>query len=243
MAILDASPHAWLGVGALRGPHLTPQVMASAAGRIWFVISADSAKAKLMMKRPAVSIAARGPDRLAVVIRGDAAVLDVAHPFDRDVSTLDSAMAPLGLAGYLLKRRAEVARIATDLLSGQLTSASKRRVLVSVQPDECELLEVGPREQAALAWTAERGIVTVPVEWDGTGATARLGPAVLELLAGSRRSAAAALALDRSSGPGMADRAGAMYRGPGRLSGHSVRMKVERITCWEAERVYSQDPT
>lgn len=115
------------------------------------------------------------------------AVIDAGQPFDPTTSALDSAMAPFGLAGYLLKRRSEVTRIATDLLSGQLSSALQRRVLVSVQPDECEVLEVGPREKAALAWTAGRGIVTVPVEWDGTGATARLGPAALELLAGGRR--------------------------------------------------------
>lgn len=172
------------------------------------------------------------------------AVIDAGQPFDPTTSALDSAMAPFGLAGYLLKRRSEVTRIATDLLSGQLSSALQRRVLVSVQPDECEVLEVGPREKAALAWTAGRGIVTVPVEWDGTGATARLGPAASSRrpAAGGRRPAAA-LALDRSMGPGMADRAGAMQRGPARLSGQSVHMKVERITCWEADRVYSKDPT
>lgn len=241
MTILDASSHAWLGVSGVRGPHLTPQVMASAGGRIWFVTSADSTKAKLLKKRPAVSISARNSDGQAVFTRGDAIVIDVGRPFDFSRSAMDAAIAPLGLATYLVKRRTEVTRIVTGLLTGQMASASQRRVLVSVQPDECEVVEASPQEAAALAWVTRRGIVTVPVEWDGTGGTARLGPGALELLAG-RRHSAAALAIDRSGGPGIADRAGAMFRGSARLSGNNVRMDVERITCWDADRVCTQDP-
>ncbi|MHB1446253.1 MAG: hypothetical protein ACYCTI_05820 [Acidimicrobiales bacterium] len=87
----------------------------------------------------------------------------------------------------------------TEFLSGLLLGVSQGRVLVSVQPDKCDVLGVGPQEGAALV-------------------------------------------RDRSSGPGLADRAGAMNRAPDRLSGDSLRMEEERITCWEADRVFSRSP-
>lgn len=237
--IVDDAPFGFLAVGAHRGPHLTPQLMVSAAGRIWLVTAAKSLKVHLIRRRPSVSLTAWRPETGdAVVVHGDARILDAAHPLDLGANLVDALMGSMGLAAYVIQHKAELASVLVDLAAGRMTSVGDRRVVVGILPDRCRCLAVPAGTNAALAWTTTDGSVTVPVTWDG-GSTARVAPAARTLLQ-DRPTSPAALSIDRSAGTSVSSRSGKLHRGTGRLTGDIVTLDTRSVTTWEGERVQTR---
>lgn len=231
-ALIDAAPIGYVAVATNRGPHVTPQLVTSAAGRLWFVTSETSVKARAVRRRPGVALTAWAPEATtAVVIHGDGHVLDAFRPVELGRHGVEAMLGAVGLAKYAVDHAAETLQSMWDIAAGHLANGGDRRVLVGVQPDRVEVISVSPRSDAVLSWLTPKGVLAVPGTWDESAGRFGLSRPARQLVEG-RRSSPAAVSVDRSTGIGAADRAGAMFRGRGRLARGVVTMSVERHTTW-----------
>ena len=264
-AILDRAPLGYLAVMTGEGPHLTPQLMSVAAGRLWFVASCRSLRVGAIRARPGVAVSAWVPGTgAALVVHGDAHVLDLGRPFELGRTSLEAVLGAVGLARYVSQHLVALTRTFAQGATGQLASVLERRVLIGVQPDRATVVEVPAGADAVLGWVTAGGPLAVPVVWDEQASTARLSPGGRRLLEASPACEAAVTAdrspghdspADRSpgvgsspvgstgvgwSGVGAADREGAMFRGRARLDGDLAVFDVDRVTTWSGDRVETQ---
>lgn len=231
-ALFDAAPVGYVAVATRSGPHVTPQVMTTAGGRLWFVTSERSVKARVIRQRPGVALTAWAPGAAAaVVMHGDGHVLDAFRPVDLGRHGLEAMLGAVGLAKYAIEHVGEMFSSLWDITTGQLANGLERRVVVGIQPDRVTVVDVAPSADAVLAWLTPSGPLAVPGTWDEPAGRFGLCPPARRLVE-ERRSSPAAVAIDRSTGIGAADRAGAMFRGHGRLTGDVVTMSIERLTTW-----------
>ena len=235
-AIVENAELAFSAVTTESGPHLTPHIVSIAADRLWFVTPEASIKARMLRNRPGIALTAWLPGSdMAVVLHGDAHVLDAARPLAMAGHALETLRGSLGFASYLGDNIGDTLATVRDASTGR-TSIAGRRVLVGVQPDRVTLIGVRADASAALAWITPGGPIAVPGTWHDADADAFLHPDAASLLSGATISQVA-VAIDQSTGTGAAQRRGSMMRGHGILRGEVVEMDVQRITTWSGTDV------
>lgn len=231
-ALFDATAVGYVAIATSRGPHVTPQVLTTAAGRVWFVTSEDSLKVRVIRRRPGVALTAwAAGSTSAVVLHGDGHVLDAFRPVELGRHGFEAMLGAVGMTRYVIEHAAEMLNSIWDIGTGELAGGLNRRVVVGVQPDRVSVVDVAASSDAVLGWLTPGGPLAVPGTWDEPTSRFNLCLPARQLLE-ERSSSSAAVAVDTSTGVGAADRAGAMFRGHGRLSGNVVTMNVERLTSW-----------
>jgi hypothetical protein len=233
--IIDNGALAFLGVDTGRGPHVTPQLYARAAGRLWATAAKSALKVRTIRARPSVVLTVFSIDgRRAVVVHGDAHIVDYADPFEVLRSPIDGLLGAHGARRLLTDNPAEIANSLADVVRGRIT-IDDRRVLIDVHPDRVEVFDA-PGAAVFAARTAS-GLLARPAAWDEHETTAHLAhalPAPLE------DSLPTCVTIDHSDGAGAGNKRGEMFRGLGRATGDAVLMDVERITRWSGDDVRTE---
>jgi hypothetical protein len=239
------APHAYVAIETASGPHVTPLLFAITATRLWFVMARTTLKVKVLRKRPAVGLVIDG-GASALVVRGEAAVLDPLRPRDLAAKLAEVARAPLGSASYGLHNPLELMTFARDAArvpgraQPNLALVSVRPLAIEVvagrkpaepQPDEEPLASWSERLEgvpgiaarlvpvpgpAVLAWLTPQGPVAVPAQWDPASSTAADVAWPLLERAGAPSEGKACLCLDGSHGKGPIAKYGVLLRGTGR---------------------------
>ncbi|HEV3230484.1 MAG TPA: pyridoxamine 5'-phosphate oxidase family protein [Solirubrobacteraceae bacterium] len=249
---------AYVAVETATGPHVTPVLFATAAGRVWFVVDRRTLKARVIARRPDVGILVWSGDR-AVVIAGQAMVLDPVRPTALKRAWPELVRAPLAASPYTLSNALELAGTARDAARFPGRLRPDTHVLVSVAartttvvpspsvpsaaiggPAELELVgvpaQLAARAQrpgpAVLGWPTGRGPLALPVAWDPDRTRARVAwPRSRAPRTG--REVPVSLCFDASRGHGPSAKAGLMLRGPGRVtSDGDLVLRPRRATFW-----------
>jgi hypothetical protein len=217
----------FVAVRTTRGPHVTPQLAAEAGGRLWFATTNDSLKARVLRRRPAVSVWQPGS-----VVVGTAAVLDVLRPGSLLRAPFDTMRSGLGMAAYAFENMDDMVNGVFDALTLRLgDNALERRVLVAVTVESSFDVPLGGDAAVGLL-VGDAGVVALPGWWDPASSTAFVEP-----LAGGLLDGPAAVAVDASQGAGPAQKQGVLHRGTGRRVAGGLALDIERSTWWNGASV------
>ena len=232
---LAASPVAHVAVAGRQGPHVTPQLAVVAAGRLWFATPHGSLKAEVLRSRPGVGVLATSVDGRALVVRGEAAVLDAGDPLGLVRHLDDAIRSGPAMAAYALRNGDEVMATIRDALSFDLgTTAFQRRVLVAVQPSA--VLEGGRPGAAVLGRLTDEGPVALPAGWDPVRSVATVDAALWDAV-GAPDEGPACVTVSADDGPGARQKQGTLLRGDGTatvVDGQvEVRLDPARATWWD----------
>jgi hypothetical protein len=139
LQVAGRASHAYLAVETGGGPHVTPVLFGVTADRLWFVIARSTLKARMLEKRPGVGVLI-DDGKSALVIRGDASLLDPRRPRDLAVRLSELARAPLAIPAYGLGNPAELLAFARDAARAPARAAPPNLALVSVRPGAIEIV-------------------------------------------------------------------------------------------------------
>lgn len=164
-AILAEADQLMINVPTRHGPHVTPELFAFDNGRLWCLTAASTLKARNLARGGRVGIAACAGGR-AIVLTGDAVVLDPAHPA-RSVSQLADEShnhGPATLAGasravarFAFENAAELTGAAVAAVTGRLgRPLPPHRVLIAIEPDATATIDEAGEVDAA-GWVPETG--------------------------------------------------------------------------------------
>jgi hypothetical protein len=216
----------FVAIRTARGPHVTPQLLAEAGGRLWFATSTESLKARVLRRRPAVSVCRGGS-----VVVGSAAVLDPLRPTSLLKAPFDAMRSGVGMAAYALENMDDMVGAALDALSLRLgDNALERRVLVAVSVESSFSVDDGG--DAAVGLLTDSGVVVVPGSWDPSASVAAIPSVESAVLDGP-----VAVTVDLAGGAGPAQKQGVMHRGLGRAVAGGVAVDIERSTWWNGASV------
>ena len=131
--MIVASRLCYVGVESSFGPHVTPQLFATAAGRFWIVTSIGSVKARSIRRRPEVGLLLRDGDR-SLVVNGRAEILSVWSP--QEAARLARQVLPAfeGVAALSIRNLPTMLGYALDLCRMPAGALPLDRVLVSILP-------------------------------------------------------------------------------------------------------------
>jgi hypothetical protein len=221
----------FVAIRTARGPHVTPQLLAEAGGRLWFATSTESLKARVLRRRPAVSVCRGGS-----VFVGRAAVLDPLRPTSLLRAPFDAMRSGMGMAAYAFENMDDMVGAALDALSLRLgDNVLERRVLVAVSVESSfSVDEVGEGGDAAVGLLTDSGVVVVPGSWDPSVSVAAIPSA---LVPGAVLDGPVAVTVDLAGGAGPAQKQGVMHRGAGRAVAGGVAVDIERSTWWNGASV------
>ncbi|GAC1307980.1 MAG: hypothetical protein NVSMB16_04250 [Acidimicrobiales bacterium] len=164
-SIFDRADQVYIGIMTKSGPHVTPDLFTVHDGRLWCMSAATTLKSRLLRKdaRAAV-LAVVGAE--AVVVAGEADVLDPARPGDVIGRPLAAASAALGATKFVAGNAAELTGAVAAALQGKLGDPliPPHRVLISF--DQHSVAVVGGGSTEAEGWGAHGGD-GLPVRRDG----------------------------------------------------------------------------
>jgi hypothetical protein len=250
--VLAEGRQAYVAVSAKDGPHVTPELYATAGDDLWFLVAATTLKARVVPANDRIAALVRAGGR-SVVVAGPARTYDVRSPADIGRAVTDATVAK-ALTGFLLRNAGDLAAFGRDALSGRLgRRVPPRRILIRLSPTRAALLDgpglvsaagdwpgpVDTAPAAALAgtgdavvgWAGPDGPFALPARTDGTRAHV---PPALVALAALPAEAPACLVTDAYNDLGPAAKTGTLLRGRGRLSGDgTATIEVDRTTTWD----------
>jgi len=197
--IAGAAPFAHVAIETAGGPHVSPVLFVSFAGRIWFLIARGTLKARTLAVRPRAGALLRDRDR-SVTLRGHVRVLDPQRPDRWMRDPRKASMAPLALQAFSLRNPRELAGFALDALGGASATGPGDVVLACLEPAWSVVVgtEPAPRRRdggpprlaplagvprrvaalagrdraAVLGWATADGPVALPAHWDAEAASA-----------------------------------------------------------------------
>jgi len=166
--ILRRARFAYIAVQTRSGPHVTPVLFAATPDRLWFAVARGTLKVRALAKRPRIGALVQAGGQ-AVLIAGEAVVLDPAHPRPLAGRPGEIARAPLAVPSYALRNVGEMLGFARDARSDLGRAGPQTLVLVSVRPERIEVvgLAAAAREPAANgagASGAKRSAVAGPLD-------------------------------------------------------------------------------
>jgi nitroimidazol reductase NimA-like FMN-containing flavoprotein (pyridoxamine 5'-phosphate oxidase superfamily) len=233
--VLARASIAYLAVQASRGPHVTPLLFAATPDRLWFGIGRGTLKARVVAKRPAVSVVVPGANA-SVAVCGEARLLD-----RLTVAPAELARAPFALPAFASQNPLEITAFARDL--ARRDAPAQPLALVSVRVETVHVLDGWPAS-AVLGWAAPGGPLALPAKWDARSERAHV-PALLLQRAGGPRVAPACVCVDESEGRGPLAKRGTLLRGQGRarLRGDvaSIALEPDRVTRWRGFKTTTAD--
>src|SRR2546430_5706898 len=98
-SVTTAAPFAHVAIETASGPHVTPVLFSTGAGRVWFVVARDTLNARVLAKRPRAAVLLADAEQ-AVLVRGDVRLLDPLRPLTWTHAPREWAAAPFGLQSY-----------------------------------------------------------------------------------------------------------------------------------------------
>jgi hypothetical protein len=132
--VLADAPHIYTCVLTKRGPHVTPELFSTTAGRLWCMTASSTLKARLFRKDPRVGIAAISGSAAAVML-GRAATVDPAHPTDVLRMPGTVAFSPKGVTSFVADNAAELTGAVLDAVAGRLgRPLPPHRIVVAIEP-------------------------------------------------------------------------------------------------------------
>jgi hypothetical protein len=258
-SVASSAPFAHVAIETSRGPHVTPVLFSTAGGHLWFAISRDTLKARVLEERPDVGVVLRSPEAV-VMIRGEVRLLDPMRPTSILGSPRAVAAAPLGLQAFAMRNPRELMGFGFDALESRGGPIASGLVVAALEPRATEVFELpakplygngdsrakdfAPRGTPAAAarlarrdgdvvvgWMAGDGPVALPAAWDSAAGIAHVSRDIARF-AGVRGSAPACVAFDAADRRRPTGKRGLMLRGTGRAR---VREATTEVTV-DAER-------
>ena len=244
--VLAEARQAYIAVEASSGPHVTPDLFAWAADRIWFAAAETTLKAKVLAAdtRVAVVVAVRGR---AVCLSGPVRRFDPASPRDIVAAAPMATTLLSGLSTYVLRNAPDLVVFGRDFLAGRLGfGVPPRRVLFSFVPDQGLIVEGGefrPLDGNASAATstlpngypavvAFPGPFATPARWNSTTSELHLPAELCPVPVGTETELA--VVVDEFVAPGPAAKQGILLRGTGRhRSPGTIEVRVDRVVTWD----------
>lgn len=165
ISVLGQADQLMINVLTRHGPHVTPELFAFDDGRLWCLTAASTLKARLLAPGGRVGIAACVGDA-AIVLTGDAVVLDPAH-LARSVGQLVDKTHKLdgatlvGATGavmrFTVENAAELSGAALAALTGRLgRPLPPHRVVIAIEPDAIATVDASGEIETS-GWTSESG--------------------------------------------------------------------------------------
>jgi hypothetical protein len=234
LSVLAEARQAYIAVDAASGPHVTPDLYAYAAGRIWFAAADSTVKAKVLVRHERAAIVVVGADR-SVCLAGTIERFDPASP--RDLVTGARALPDLAtaLASYASRNVPDLVAFGRDLLTGRLGwSLPPRRILFGLTPDDGPEVsgDATPTPTSDVAVVAFPGPTAAPARWDHDNAELHLPVSSCPVAVGS--STPLAIVADEYVAPGPAAKQGILLRGTGRhVAPGRLSVDVLRVVTWD----------
>lgn len=233
-SVLNGGRQAYVAVRGKAGPHVTPELYAWSADRLWFLAASSTLKAKVLPERATAAAVVLAEGR-AVALHGIVQTYDPAKPATIRLAGADTVRA---LAGYVTRNASDLLAFGRDLATGRLgRRLPPRRVLFALAPDGVEPVDVpaGDGEPAVVALESPSGLRARPARWHAERAEVTVGPAVLtDLGAGEGDELAVAVVVDAYRAPGPAAKEGRLVRGSATVGpGATLRVEVDRAVRWE----------
>ncbi len=150
-AVLDAGELLYLAVPSRWGPHVTPYAFEHDSGRLWFITSRRSVKARVIAENPVVGGLVRSGER-AVMLIGRARIVD---PFTARGLGFRLLDLPLALTGYVSRNFRHATGV---LLDRPVPTLALARVLIAVDLTGMALLD-GPSVAMAGGRWARRDLL------------------------------------------------------------------------------------
>lgn len=138
--VISGAKLCYVAVQSRFGPHVTPEAFSTARGRLWFVTSIRSLKARAIRRDPAVGVLLRAGER-SLTFSGRAEVLSMWSP--RETARFFASALPAGeaLGSYGIRNVGILLGYSLDLCSLSSGTLPIDRVLVSVRPESAALIE------------------------------------------------------------------------------------------------------
>lgn len=141
--VLDGTDTLYVAIHSSSGPHVTPELFTVSGGRILFLTSVATLKARRSHNGGVVGLCASSTTG-SVVLTGSVEVVDPMSPRSALEAPSAAAQAPLGVARFLRDNASEMVGAAIDAMAGRLgRPLPPHRVVLAVTPTAAIVTEAG----------------------------------------------------------------------------------------------------